>query len=343
MLTKETQVEISVLHRQGKSIREIARLTGLSRNSVRRVIRGQAKNRYGPRETRPCKLDPFKTFLQERVSAAHPDRIPATVLLREIQERGYQGGITQLRLHLTSLAPAKPPEPVVRFETAPGEQIQVDWVVFRRGKDPLSAFVATLGYSRLAYVEFVDNERLPTLLRCHANAFEAFGGVSRSVLYDNMKTVVLERDVYGQGQHRFQGGFLDFAKHYGFVPRLCRPYRAKTKGKVERFNRYLRSSFFVPLQSRLKQAGLLLDAATANREVRRWLSEVANVRVHATLNEQPIVRWHAEREHLQALPRPYQGQPKSEASPGRITVVPPLESWQHPLATYELLAQEVRA
>jgi transposase len=107
------------------------------------------------------------------------------------------------------------------------------------------------------------------------------GGVARRLLYDNMKTVVLERDVDGPGEHRYHAGFLDYAKHCGFVIKLCRPYRARTKGKVERFNGYLRRSFYVPLVSRLKQAGLVLDAVTANAEVRRWLKEVANVRIMA--------------------------------------------------------------
>lgn len=336
-------MEINVLHRQGKSIREIARFTGLSRHSVRRVLRGQAKDRYGPRTERPTKLDPFKTYLQERMAAARPDRIPATVLLRELKERGYTGGITTLRVYVATLRPVKEEDPVVRFETPPGEQMQVDWITFRRGLHPLSAFVATLGYSRMVYVEFVENERLPTLLHCHANAFEALGGVTAQVLYDNMKTVVLGRNVYGDGQHRFHPGFLDFAKHCGFVPRLCKPYRAKTKGKVERFNGYLRYSFYVPLASRLKQAGLLLDAATANREVRRWLADIANVRIHATLKERPVERWQDERAQLMPMPLPYTGLAKPFTGPAVPNGTLPTESWQHPLSIYERLAWEVRA
>lgn len=332
-------MEIKVLHKQGKGIREIARLTGCSRNAVRRILRGEAKSSYGPRAVRTTKLDPHKGYLQQRIAAAAPARIPAPVLLREIREQGYQGGITRLRSFLASLRPAKVEEPVVRFETEPGLQMQVDWVVFRRGSSPLSAFVATLGYSRLSYVEFVDNERLPTLLACHLRAFLAFGGVPQQGLYDNMKTVVLERDGYGPGEHRFQPGFLDFAKHYGFVPKLCRPYRAKTKGKVERFNRYLRESFFVPLAARFRQGGLLVDVGSANREVGRWLAEIANVREHATLHERPVDRWQRERRHLQPLPPLYPGLLASAGTPVRVPV--PTESLQHPLAVYQSLAREV--
>ena len=163
------------------------------------------------------------------------------------------------------LKPTLPVDPMVRFETAPGEQMQVDWVEFRKGKNPLYAFCATLGFSRVSFVEFVTDIKVETLIACHQHAFEYFGGVTRRVLYNNMKTVVLERDASGEGEHRFHAGFLDYARHCGFVIKLCRPYRAKTKGKVERFNGYLRGSFYVPLVATLKQAGLTLDVATPHR------------------------------------------------------------------------------
>jgi hypothetical protein len=137
--------------------------------------------------------------------------------------------------------------------------MQVDWAVIRRGENRLSVFVATLGWSRAAYVEFVTDERVETLIEAHENAFLAFGGTPREVLYDNMRTVVLERHGYGRGRHRFHPGFLDFARHCGFRPLLCAPYRAQTKGKVERFIRYLRHSFYVPLASRLGQESLIVD------------------------------------------------------------------------------------
>jgi transposase len=303
MLKLEGWMEIRILHRQGLGIRAIARRLGVSRNTVRKVLRGEEPPCYR-RTVRASKLDPYKEYLRARVEAAQPAWLPATVLYREITEQGYRGEISILRDWLRTLKPCREPEPVVRFETAPGEQMQVDWIVFRRGRDRLSAFVATLGYSRASYVEFVTDERLETLLKCHEQAFETFGGVPQRVLYDNMKTVVLQRDYYAEGQHRFQAGLWDFAHHYGFVPKLCRPYRAKTKGKVERFNHYLRHSFYNPLVSRLKQAGLVLDKTTANLEVRRWLGEVANRRVHATTGWRPAEVLIEEREHLQPLARP---------------------------------------
>src|SRR5947209_19598430 len=187
-----------------------------------------------------------------------------------------------LKALVASLKPKEAAVPIVRFETEPGEQMQVEWAVIRRGTNRLSVFVATLGWSRASYVEFVSDERVETLIEAHENAFLAFGGAPHEVLYDNMRTVVLERHGYGRGRHRFHPGFLDFARHCGFQPRLCAPYRAPTNGKDERFIRYLRHSFQWPLVCQLAQEGLSVDRETANLPVKRWLREVANGRVHGT-------------------------------------------------------------
>jgi transposase len=247
----ERCMEISILRRQGKSLREIAVTTGTSVNTVRKYLASGGSPRYKPRLAKPGKLDPFKDYLVKRVEAARPDWIPATVLAREIRERGFGGCERLVSRFVRALRPTPKEDPVVRFETASGQQLQVDWIEFKRER--LSAFVATLGYSRAAYIEYVCDERVETLVACHVRAFEFFGGVPRELLYDNVKTVVLERDGYGPGVHRFHPALWDVAKHYNFQPRLCRPYRAKTKGKVERFNGYLRHSFHVPLVSRLRK------------------------------------------------------------------------------------------
>jgi hypothetical protein len=157
------------------------------------------------------------------------------------------------------------------------------------------------------------------------------------VLYDNMRTVVLERDRYGRGQHRFHPGFLDFAGHCGFRPRLCRPYRAQSKGKVERFIRYLRGSFWVPLASRMAAEGVVVDGAAANLAVGRWLREVANARVHATTGEVPAVRLQEERGALSQIPPPYGGllPRRTEAAPSPSPR--PIAGLQHPLALYDAL------
>jgi len=336
MVGAEAALEIRVLHRHGNSIREIARATGVSRNTVRRYLRDERAVRYKPRPRRRTKLDPFRSYLARRIAAAAPERIPASVLLGELRERGYAGGYTTVKVFVASLKPMAVKAPAVRFETGPGEQMQVDWAAMRRGANRLSVFVATMGWSRGTYVEFVTDERVETLISAHENAFLSFGGVPREVLYDNMRTVVAQRDGYGRGRHRFHAGFLDFARHCGFRPRLCQPYRAQTKGKVERFIRYLRGSFYVPLASRLAQEGLVVDRETANVAAVRWLREVANARVHGTTGEVPAERLLTERVHLQPIPTPYGG--RSVRSIQAKAPERPVVGLQHPLSLYDAFA-----
>jgi transposase len=334
MLTQEQAVEIRVMARQGMGIRQIARELGCSRNTVRRYLQEARVSRYGPRQARSTKLDPFKQYLRERIEAAKPHWIPAVVLLREIRDLGYAGGLTQLKLFINPLKQLDV-EPVVRFETPPGRQMQADFTVIRRGRDPLLAFVATLGYSRASFVRFTTAEDADTLCACVREALNYFGGVPRHILFDNAKTVVVERDAHGEGSHRWHAGLLSVAEEFGFRLRVCRPYRAKTKGKVERFNGYLKGSFLVPLAATLKSSGLKFDAVAANVHIGRWLSEVANARIHATTKERPDQRLALERAALLPLPsRTPLPQPAA-----RSTVPLPVESLQHPLSVYAALVE----
>jgi transposase len=335
MLTQEQAVEIRVLRRRGLGIRAIARELGCSRTTVKRYLRDEAASGYGPRAPRPTKLDEHKAYLVERVAAARPRWIPAVVLLREIRQRGYTGGITQLKAFINPLKQPKI-DPVVRFETAPGEQMQADFTVIRRGRDPLLAFVATQGYSRASWVRFTAGEDAATLCACVREALLYFGGAPRHVLFDNAKTIVVERDAYGEGKHRWHRSLLALADEYGFGLKVCRPYRAKTKGKVERFNGYLKGSFLVPLAATLKSAGLRLDVQAANTHVGRWLSEVANARVHATTGERPDRRLALERSALLPLPPALSRDTAPAPQAGHVM---PLESLQHPLAVYEALLE----
>ena len=318
--------------RRGEGVRLIARQLGCSRNTVRRHLRKEAARRYGPRAARACKLDGYKSYLLERIEQARPRWIPATVLLREIGERGYDGGISQLKAWL---APFKriQPEPVVRFETAPGEQMQADFTHVRRGRDPLIALVATMGYSRATFVKFATREDTATLCAGLCEAFDYFGGVPEHVLFDNAKSVVIERDAYGAGLHRWNDALKALAETCGFKPRLCRPYRARTKGKVERFNSYLKGSFVVPLAATLEASGLRLEVDVANAHVRRWLDEIANARVHATTDAVPALR--LTEEHAVMLPAPMLM--AAPVIPQRVAL--PIESLQHPLAVYDELLE----
>lgn len=318
--------------RRGEGVREIARQLGCSRNTVRRYLRDQEAGRYGPRAPRAAKLEEFKPYLRERVAQARPRWIPATVLLREIRERGYEGGISQLKAWLAPMKTSEP-EPLVRFETSPGQQMQADFTIVRRGRDPLIALVATLGYSRASFVKFAGGENAQALCAALREAFDYFGGVPEHVLFDNTKAVVIERDAYGEGAHRWNAELMALAEDCGFTPRLCRPYRAKTKGKVERFNSYLKSSFVVPLAATLEAAGLILDVETANLKVRQWLDEVANARVHATTKAVPARRLAEERAVMLAAPA------LKATRAVRQRVAMPLESLQHPLSVYDELLQ----
>lgn len=333
-------MEVKVLARQGHSIKEIARELGLSRNTVRKYLRQETTEpKYKSRPPRPSKLDPFTDYLQGRMDAAKPHWIPATVLLREIQEQGYGGGISQLKSYLAPFK-QKEPEPVERFETPPGKQMQADFTSIRRGAQPLKGFVATLGFSRATAVTFSVREDSDAWISGLHHSFIYFGGVPEEVLFDNAGAIILQRDAYGDGQHRWHPRLLDLADRYGFRPRVCRPYRAKTKGKVERFNRYLKESFITPLAATLKTAGLPLDVATANAHIGRWLEEVAHLRIHGTTGEQPAVRLAQEREFLLPLPADL---PSMLVAPPRGTHrALPHESLQHPLAVYERLLEELR-
>lgn len=315
-------MEIQILRKQGKGIRQIAVELGLSRNTVRKYLKLNELPKYRLNQKRPSKLDPFKEYIKKRIENAKPHLIPATVLYREIKQLGYQGKVTILRDWVRKeKKQTENPERVVRFETPPGQQAQVDWTVVSKG---LYAFVMILGCSRCAYVEFVQSTNEESLMRCHQNAFEYFGGSCKELLYDNMKTVVIQRDKYGPSQHGFQKAFWDFSKHWGFVPRLCRPYRAKTKGKVERFIGYLKRSFYYPLVTREGH-----DIYSLNYEVKKWLSEIANKRWIKELKSTPQRLFVEESKRLQPLAPSYFREQRCQIR--QIEIVRP-----HSLEIYEM-------
>ena len=236
-------------HRQGMSVSAIARQSGLDRKTVRKYIqRGLEAPAYGPRKPRQTVIDPFTGYLRERVSAF--PGLTGSRLFREIKEHGYAGGYTAVTDFLREIRPTPSSSFEVRFETAPGLQAQVDFAQFQVvfTDEPTTPrivwlFSLVLGYSRLIWARFVLHQDLATVLRCHVAAFEALGGVPHEVLYDRMKTVVTGEA--GSGGIIYNRALIDLARHFGFHPKACRPYRAKTKGKVERPFRYIREDFFL--------------------------------------------------------------------------------------------------
>jgi transposase len=237
------------LHRQGLSVSAIALQLGIDRKTVRKYLaRGLEAPVYGPRQLRPRRIDPFVPYLRERVEAW--PGLTGRRLFRELKERGYQGGYTAVTDALRDLRPPAAPPFEVRFETPPGDQAQVDFAQFQVAfaDEPgvtriVWLFSLVLGYSRLLWARFVLHQDLQTVLRCHLAAFTALNGVPRQILYDRMKTAVTGENA--QGHIVYNRALVDFSRHHGFHPKACQPYRAKTKGKVERPYRYIREDFFL--------------------------------------------------------------------------------------------------
>jgi transposase len=282
------------LHGEGKSIREIARLLGLSRNSVRKYLRSPGVPVAKKRPQRESLLDPFLEHVKQRLSEGVENSV---VLLREIQGQGYTGGYSTLKAYLQPLRRGRTGTLTMRYETEPGEQAQVDLGSFRydtvNGKTRrVWAFVMVLSWSRAIYVEFILRADTPTFMRCHLNAMEHFGGLVDRYLYDNTKLVVLERK--SDGEPAFNERFLDMSLRLGFSIKLCKPYRAQTKGRVESGVKYVRNNFW--------PSARFVDLEDLNRQVRAWCATVADVRVHGTTFEQPVERLKRERATLRPLP-----------------------------------------
>lgn len=298
MVTLGDVVMILDLARQGLSISAIARRTGLDRKTIRRYIaRGLEVPNYKPRPPRQTLLGPYEAYLRERITA-FPE-LTGKRLLREIRELGYKGGYTAVTAFLLEARPERDQGFERRYETPPARQAQVDFAFFKTeftdepGMERIVwLFSLVLGHSRMMWARFVARQDLQSVLRCHIAAFEALGGVPEQILYDRMKTAVLG-EVEAQGI-AYNPTLLLLAQHYGFLPKACKPYRAKTKGKVERPFRYVREDFFLARSFR--------NLDDLNAQFRQWLDQVANCRRHATTNRVVSEHFAEEKPHLKALP-----------------------------------------
>jgi transposase len=235
---------INELKRDGLSIQAISNLTGYDRKTIRKyLLTPVARPEYASRQPAVSKLEPFKEYLEERLKAGVWN---GKVLLRELRKRNYTGGYTILTDWLRPQREAAYAVAVRRFETAPGKQAQVDWghlgwLSSERGKQQLWGFTITLGYSRRLTAEAATDQKPGTLLRMHEAAFEELGGVPEEILYDRMRTIWTGVDE--QDEIIWNAAFEDFARYWGFQPRLCRPYRAQTKGKIESGVKYVGGTF----------------------------------------------------------------------------------------------------
>lgn len=296
MLTPLYQMDLRFLQRQGHSVRQIARLTGHSRNTVRAILRADGV-RSSKQRQRKSALDPYIEYLRQR----HADTgLSAVRLHEEVQAQGYRGSVYAVRRFVAGLESAQrhAQRATVRYETGPGEQAQVDWKHVGTFTDAaglpvtINAFVMVLSFSRAVFVRFVTSMQLPVLIDCHLQAFAFFGGLPASILYDNMKQVRLT-------PQQWNPAFLDFAGHCDFVPKTCRPYRPRTKGKVERAIRYLDDNFL--------KARTFADLTDLNAQGLHWCRYTANIRTHATTGLAPVTLLAQEQPKLAPLSalRPY--------------------------------------
>lgn len=275
------------------SISEIGRQLGLDRRTVRRAVTSETVPDRTPGPVKPSKLEPYKPYIQDRLRE-YP-RLAATRLYAEIMQQGYAGKMRIVWEYIAGLR-TRQREVFLRIETQPGEYAQVDWahcgtVQIGTAQRKLSCFVMVLSYSRMMYAEFTVSQCIEDFIRCHINAFRYFGGTTRRMLYDNLKTVVLSRlgrDV------RFNPAFMEFAGTYLFEPVACNPSRGNEKGKVESGIKYIRSGF---LEGRLAP-----NWPGINADMRQWLEGTANVRQHATVRARPCDRFEHEKLSLQKLP-----------------------------------------
>src|SRR5437764_1028893 len=302
-MNEELRNEIVRRRQGGASVRRIARDLGLARETVDNVIRRWEAQRDGgngrpSRPRRPSQVDPFNDLIRELL-ARYPD-ITIVRVFEELRARGFRGGLTIVRERVLELRPPSLREPVIRFETPPGAQAQMDYSSYDidftgEGRRRVHLFSYVLGYSRRQYLRFVESQDLATTLREHIRAFEHLGGVARTCLYDNMKVVVLR---HGDEGPLYNPKFLAFATHYGFTPRACRVRRGQTKGKVERPFHYVETS--------------LLNGRTfetlnhLNETALWWLAHVADVRELRESRQTPSQLHEVERPSLIPLPaQPY--------------------------------------
>jgi len=296
MITQDQSGAIQTLKAQGHGKKTIARMLGLHVQTVRRHL-AQASWRPYKRTPKPGILEPYKAHLMGRMPQV---LYSAKILLQELREVGYKGSYEVVKRFVKPHRDERSrlEEATVRFETAPGKQAQVDWgtaVVTVGGVlCRVQFFVMVLGYSRRVFATATQDQKVKTLLACHEAAFEHFGGRTQEVLYDNPKTICLRREAE---RVVYNPVFEDFARHWGYVTRLCQPYRAQTKGKVESGVKYVKGNF-VPGRAFESMEHL-------NRELHRWCVEVADLRVHGTTHRIPAEAF-AE-EHLVATRghRPY--------------------------------------
>lgn len=338
MQSEDTWMELHALHRHGWSIASLAREFGLDWRTAKRYATATEPPRYRPR-VRPAELSAAGLAHVERRLAACPD-LRTTVLHRElVDEYGYTGSYTSLRRRVVELRPRQTGEPEIRFETGPGIQTQGDWTdcgiwPLGDGTAELFAFVAILGDSRMPAVRFATDKTRATTLRAIVRCVDDLGGASAEFLTD--RDTALMSGSRADGSPIYAPEWVDTAALLGTRPRACRPYRAKTKGKVERMNRELKEDFLAWLTGQVFPERPTL--AWYDAMARGWTTEVVATRRHRTTGRIVGEAWAAERPFLTPVSRRLLARIE-----GHETLVPlpgPVSARQMPAAVGE--AVEVR-
>jgi transposase len=280
--------------RQGVYVKDVAAELGVHPRTVSRARERGAAPAGRRLAARHSKLDTYKPAVDQLLAAGVWN---AVVILRELQAQGYRGRASILRDYIRPKRPLRQARATVRFETAPGEQLQNDWAQYRTvvgGRVQEVHFaVNTLGYSRRFHFVAMPCEAAEHTYESLIQSFEYFGGVTTEVLVDNQKTEVISHRIGAAVEYNTH--FLELAAHYGFQPRACRPRRARTKGKDERMVRYIKENFFARYRT--------FESLThLNQLAAQWLREEADQRLHGTVKEVVAERFAREAPELKALP-----------------------------------------
>jgi transposase len=309
MLSQDQWGAIRTLRERGVGKKAIARKLGIHVQTVRSYLRKGGRKRY----RRPC---PVHDALERDHGEWLRRRAPqvnwvAQVLYQELAGRGWSGSYEAVKRWVRPLREEQRrlETATVRFETGPGHQAQVDWgskaLWIGDERQRAHLFVMTLGFSRRTFARAYPHERIVALLDAHERAFRHFGGRTAEILYDNPRTIVLKRDA--DGRHiEWHPIFRDFADRYGFTTRLCRVYRAQTKGKVESGIKYVKRNALVGRRFASWEA--------LNDWLEQWSVTIADERIHGTTHERPVERFRREALMPVASVPPY----RLERHPSRI-------------------------
>jgi transposase len=313
-------MEIGTLYRHGWTISALAREFQLSRTTIREEVRSEEQRRYRARVRPKALNEAQKAHVRRRMSVC--PQIRGTILYRELcREYGYDGSYPTFMREVRPLWAEPEAEPDVRFETDPGVQTQIDWAHLgdqRLGSElkPLFAMVAVLGASRVPSVRFATNRTRATTLAEVTQCLSDLGGVTGEILTDRDPAFCMgaTRD----GRAILAPEWVDLCQRMGTVPRACRPYRAKTKGKVERLVREVKEDFLPWLSGQVLPAEPSLD--DYNRMARTWREEVILPRRHRTTGLVLAQAWQSEQPFLRSLPPglPYLSAAQPQAPPNVI-------------------------